>query len=61
MSGIPILMYHWFLPDGARSESRSPQLEISPPLFERQMAWLHRRGYRSISLDAAAWPRLKVP
>jgi peptidoglycan/xylan/chitin deacetylase (PgdA/CDA1 family) len=50
---IPILMYHWFREEGRDSVSRSPQLEITPRLFEQQMDWLQRRGYRSVSLERA--------
>jgi len=49
----PILMYHWFRREGSPSASRSPQLEITPELFERQVRYLHEAGYRSISLDDA--------
>ena len=49
----PILMYHWFRAEGVSSESRSPQLEITPSLFAEQMEWLSRRGYRTISLARA--------
>lgn len=53
MRQCPILMYHWFRPEGAASSSRSPQLEITPELFGRQMAMLSRAGYRSVSLRRA--------
>jgi peptidoglycan/xylan/chitin deacetylase (PgdA/CDA1 family) len=46
-------MYHWFRPTGAASSSRSPQLEITPELFGRQMTMLSRAGYRPISLGQA--------
>ena len=38
-------MYHWMRPRGTRSRSRSPQLEITPELFERQMTRLRASGY----------------
>ena len=46
-------MYHWFRPRGVASRSRSPQLEITPDLFERQLLVLRRLGYRSLSLSRA--------
>jgi peptidoglycan/xylan/chitin deacetylase (PgdA/CDA1 family) len=54
MRQCPILMYHWFRPGERPSRSRSPQLEISPELFERQLALLRRSGYESVSLTRAA-------
>jgi len=53
MRQCPILMYHWFRPKDVVSSSRSPQLEITPELFERQMALLSRAGYRPVSLGRA--------
>lgn len=53
MRQCPILMYHWFRRKGVPSSSRSPQLEITPELFGRQMAMLSRAGYRSVSLGRA--------
>ncbi len=50
MRQCPILMYHWFRRPGRASASRSPQLEITPELFERQLALLARAGYRTASL-----------
>ena len=47
----PILMYHWFRRSSELSQSRSPQFEITPELFERQMTCLRRRGYESVSLS----------
>jgi peptidoglycan/xylan/chitin deacetylase (PgdA/CDA1 family) len=46
-------MYHWFRAAGVPSPSRSPQLEITPELFGRQMALLKRSGYTPISLGRA--------
>jgi peptidoglycan/xylan/chitin deacetylase (PgdA/CDA1 family) len=46
-------MYHWLRPQGLPSASRSPQLEITAELFERQMTWLSRAGYESVSLSRA--------
>jgi peptidoglycan/xylan/chitin deacetylase (PgdA/CDA1 family) len=51
MRQVPILMYHWFRPAGEPSRSRSPQLEIEPALFDRQIAALAARGYRTVPLD----------
>ena len=53
MTQCPILMYHWFRPGGARSVSRSPQLEITPETFGRQLAALADDGYRTVSLGRA--------
>jgi peptidoglycan/xylan/chitin deacetylase (PgdA/CDA1 family) len=53
MRRLPILMYHWFRPARSTATGRSPQLEISPELFERQMRYLQRRGYRSVTLQQA--------
>jgi peptidoglycan/xylan/chitin deacetylase (PgdA/CDA1 family) len=47
-------MYHWFRSSRPGPRSRSPQLEIAPELFERQMALLQRAGYRTVSLAQAA-------
>jgi peptidoglycan/xylan/chitin deacetylase (PgdA/CDA1 family) len=46
-------MYHWFRSEGVASASRSPQLEITPELFARQLDLLDRAGYRPISLGRA--------
>ena len=57
MKQIPILMYHWFREDDVDSTSLSPQLEIAPRLFERQMQYLQAKGYRTVSLDQALAPQ----
>lgn len=44
-------MYHWFVPEGHDSGSRSPQLEVTPQRFEEHLAWLARRGYQTITLS----------
>jgi peptidoglycan/xylan/chitin deacetylase (PgdA/CDA1 family) len=50
-SVIPILMYHQ-IADVPRN--RDPRhLAVSPRLFERQMAYLSREGYRCISVEDA--------
>ncbi len=46
-------MYHWLRPQDLPSASRSPQLEITAELFERQMTWLSRADYQSVSLSRA--------
>ncbi|MCP3978215.1 MAG: polysaccharide deacetylase family protein [bacterium] len=53
MSQTPILMYHWFRSPEVPTRSRSPQLEISQELFERQMNWLREAGYRTVSIERA--------
>ena len=56
MKQVPILMYHWFRRAGEPSSSRSPQLEITPELFERQLAWLARAGFRGVTVEQALDP-----
>jgi peptidoglycan/xylan/chitin deacetylase (PgdA/CDA1 family) len=53
MKQCPMLMYHWFRADGARSRSRSPQLEITPSRFAEQMDRLAGAGYRTVSIESA--------
>ena len=53
MRQCPMLMYHWFRPRGRPSTSRSPQLEMTPELFERQLSLLRRSGYETVSLGRA--------
>lgn len=53
MRQCPILMYHWFRSEGTSSFSCSPQLEITPQLFELQMQLLKKQGYQSMPLKAA--------
>ena len=57
MRQIPILMYHWFREEGTETTSLSPQLEITPRLFEQQMRYLRGKGYRTVSLDQALAPK----
>lgn len=46
---IPILLYHQI---ASLPRDRDPkQLAVSQALFERQMAYLHRNGYRCMRLD----------
>ena len=53
MRRVPILLYHWFRSERSAWRSRSPQLEISAALFERQLGDLKRRGYQTVSLRQA--------
>jgi peptidoglycan/xylan/chitin deacetylase (PgdA/CDA1 family)/SAM-dependent methyltransferase len=45
---VPILMYHRIANDGP---AELAPYRIAPEAFERQLAWLQRYGYHSISLD----------
>jgi peptidoglycan/xylan/chitin deacetylase (PgdA/CDA1 family) len=56
MERCPILLYHWFRAGDVPSASRSPQLEITPELFDRQMALLKRAGYRTVPLGRTLGP-----
>ncbi|MCL5057401.1 MAG: polysaccharide deacetylase family protein [Actinobacteria bacterium] len=49
--GVPILMYHKVNPD---SSTGGYGLRVRPRDFERQMAYLSRNGYRSVSLSSLA-------
>jgi peptidoglycan/xylan/chitin deacetylase (PgdA/CDA1 family) len=53
MRQSPILMYHWFRPRDVPSASRSPQLEMTPEMFQRQVDLLRRAGYETVSLGQA--------
>jgi len=46
-------MYHWFRSAKSPSLSRSPQLEITPQLFELQMQFLKRQRYQTVPLKQA--------
>lgn len=46
---LPILMYHRIAEDGP--DALAPY-RVAPAQFERQLAYLRRHGYRSITLDA---------
>ena len=61
MRQVPILMYHWFRGGKSAPASRSPQLEVTPRLFERQMRDLERRGYRTVSLGQARGDGVTLP
>jgi peptidoglycan/xylan/chitin deacetylase (PgdA/CDA1 family) len=56
MNQIPILMYHWFRHADEPSRSRSPQLEITPERFDRQLTLLRKRRYRTVPLSEALDP-----
>jgi len=45
---VPVLMYHRVARDGPAGLA---PYRIAPEAFERQLAWLQRYGYHSISLD----------
>jgi peptidoglycan/xylan/chitin deacetylase (PgdA/CDA1 family) len=47
-SEVPILMYHRVATDGPVALA---PWRIAPEAFERQLAWLQRNGFHSISLD----------
>jgi len=61
MRQCPILMYHWFRSGDRPSTSRSPQLELTPEQFERQMALLRESGFESVSLGRALGLDDKAP
>ena len=50
-AAVPILMYHLVTPN---PDERFAKYSVSASAFARQMDWLARRGYRSVSLDALA-------
>lgn len=50
-AGVPILMYHKVNPD---SKAGGYGLRVSPGSFEKQMAYLSRSGYHTISLSDLA-------
>jgi peptidoglycan/xylan/chitin deacetylase (PgdA/CDA1 family)/GT2 family glycosyltransferase len=47
---LPVLLYHRVGPGFAGLD---PSLSVSPAAFERQVAWLARRGY--VSIDVETW------
>ena len=47
---VPILMYHVI--DKAPAGAPFPELYVSPDVFADQVAWLTRRGYAAVTLDA---------
>jgi peptidoglycan/xylan/chitin deacetylase (PgdA/CDA1 family) len=46
---VPILMYHRINVVTAHTPSISRRLTVAPALFARQLAWLDRHGYRTIT------------
>lgn len=53
MRQMPILMYHWFRPNESVSASKSPQMEITPDFFDRQMRFLKAKNYKPMTLKDA--------
>lgn len=51
---VPVLMYHRVVSDGPKALS---PYRVSPESFEKQLAYLQRHGYTSISMDEfyASW------
>jgi peptidoglycan/xylan/chitin deacetylase (PgdA/CDA1 family) len=47
--GVPILMYHRIGVTGASTPSTTRRLTVDPRTFARQMLWLHRNGFRTIT------------
>jgi peptidoglycan/xylan/chitin deacetylase (PgdA/CDA1 family) len=57
---LPVLLYHRVAP--VAPDARCASLSISPELFERQMSWLERNGYKCIrAADWLAWVRQGKP
>ena len=50
---IPILMYHSVADEDESAVRPYYRISITPPQFLQQMAWLHEKGYRSVSLGSA--------
>ncbi|HET6391046.1 SAM-dependent methyltransferase [Hyphomicrobium sp.] len=48
---IPILMYHRIASDGP---TELAPYRVTPEMFARQMQFLHRHGYRTVSVDEAS-------
>lgn len=52
---VPILMYHRVAPQATLPDGPSRDMleltTVTPEAFEQQMAWLSRRGYRTLTLD----------
>ncbi|MFL5919341.1 MAG: hypothetical protein ACJ74X_11510, partial [Gaiellaceae bacterium] len=47
-SPVPILMYHVIARPPARAQF--PELFVDPQTFDRQMEWLKRQGYATVTL-----------
>jgi peptidoglycan/xylan/chitin deacetylase (PgdA/CDA1 family) len=53
MANVPVLLYHNV---GPPRERRFPDLTVTPGQFERQMLWLKRNGFQTITAgDFAGW------
>src|SRR5690606_23408172 len=50
-NGIPILMYHHILQDKENKKYRNTTTTIADTEFNEQMAFLHRNGYTTITLE----------
>jgi peptidoglycan/xylan/chitin deacetylase (PgdA/CDA1 family) len=50
---IPVLTYHMVVSDSQKSKGKYKRssLAISKSTFDKQMKWLHKRGYRAISCE----------
>jgi peptidoglycan/xylan/chitin deacetylase (PgdA/CDA1 family) len=49
--GLPVLIYHHV---GPTPTAALPGLTVAPALFERQLRWIRRQGYRSVGIDEVA-------
>ena len=47
---VPILMYHYVEPLPENADELRVGLTVQPGIFRQQLAFLHARGYRSVSL-----------
>lgn len=50
---IPVLTYHMVVSNSKKSSGkyRNSSLAVSRSTFDKQMKWLHKRGYRSINCE----------
>ena len=50
---IPVLTYHMVVSDSQKKSAkfRHSSLAVSKSTFDKQMKWLHKKGYRSISCE----------
>jgi peptidoglycan/xylan/chitin deacetylase (PgdA/CDA1 family) len=46
---VPILMYHRINVVTTHTPAISRRLTVAPAVFARQLAWLHRHGYRTVT------------
>lgn len=49
VASVPILMYHRIGVTGASTPSATRRLTVDPRTFARQMLWLHRNGFRTLT------------